>query len=422
MFHAPVSSPAVSYYFQRFGFCPQQIAEPPQPNLGLVVVIPVFNEPNALAAVEALWRAERPQGAVEVIVVVNSGEEADTEVRERNARTLAEISLWSREDCDRYFRVHLLHFPNLPQKHAGVGLARKIGMDEALLRLDTVNRLDGVIACSDADSSCDANYLVEVERFFATHSRSPGCSIYFEHPLEGSEDRKIYDAIALYELHLRYYVQALRVAGFPHAFHTIGSSMAVRADAYMKQGGMNRRQAGEDFYFLHKIIPLGHFGEINTTRVIPSPRASDRVPFGTGRAVRDYLATGRFETYPFKAFCDLRELFGRIREKTLDSNAIAIPPLREFLEQQLFNEALTEIRENTSTPEAFCKRFFRWFDGFRAMKYIHHARDTAYGPSEVVSAVSALPGIQGGDTTPRELLLNLRAIQRSAGTDLTESS
>ena len=77
----------------------------------------------------------------------------------------------------------------------------------------------------------------------------------------------------------------------------------------MRQGGMNKRQAGEDFYFLHKIIPLGHFGEINTTRVIPSPRPSDRVPFGTGRAVRDYLATHKFETYPLEAFRDLKQFF-----------------------------------------------------------------------------------------------------------------
>ena len=87
--------------------------------------------------------------------------------------------------------------------------------------------------------------------------RSPGCSIYFEHPLHGPLEPKVYEAIAAYELHLRYYVQALRYAAFPYAHHTIGSSMAVRADAYAKQGGMNKRQAGEDFYFLHKIIPLG---------------------------------------------------------------------------------------------------------------------------------------------------------------------
>src|SRR4029434_9989987 len=100
---------------------------------------------------------------------------------------------------------------------------------------------------------------------------------------------EIYKAIAAYELHLRYYLQALRTAGFPHGYHTIGSSMAVRARTYMEQGGMNRRQAGEDFYFLHKLIPLGGFTELNSTTVYPLPRPSNRVPFGTGRAVSEWL-------------------------------------------------------------------------------------------------------------------------------------
>jgi glycosyltransferase involved in cell wall biosynthesis len=408
-----VNSPEVAYYFERFGFCPQQIAEPPHPNLGMVVVLPCYNEPNLLAALESLWRCDRPEMAVEVIVVINSGEGASPEVKEQNLRTLKEASSWSREDCDRYSRVHLLHFPDLPRKHAGVGLARKIGMDEALRRFDAVNWLDGVIACFDADSGCDANYLVELEKHFATHPKSPGCAVYFEHPLEGPEDPSLYEAIAFYELHLRYYVQALRFAGFPHAFHTIGSSMAVRADAYLKQGGMNKRQAGEDFYFLHKIIPLGNFSEVNTTRVIPSPRPSDRVPFGTGRAVRDYLVSGKFETYPLQAFRDLKALFGNVDEmweKEAPRRPALALPLQQFLEQQKFASMVEEIRKNTSSPEAFRKRFFRWFDGFMAMKYIHYARDTAHGPAQIVPSVCDLLNDSG--KTARELLLSLRNIQR----------
>ena len=114
MLHARVSSPAVSYYFERFGFCPEQIAEPPHPNLGMVIVIPCYNEPNLLGSLESLWKCERPEMAVEVIVVINSAEGAGSELREQNLKTLKEASFWSREDCDKYFRVHLLHFMDLP--------------------------------------------------------------------------------------------------------------------------------------------------------------------------------------------------------------------------------------------------------------------------------------------------------------------
>lgn len=429
-----MTSPEVAYYFERFGFAQYRaplITEPPHPQLGLIIVIPCYNEPDLLASLNSLWRCERPEAAVEVIVIINSSETSRPEVLEQNNRTLAEAELWAKEDCDRAFRIHLLHTPNLPRKHAGVGLARKIGMDEALHRLDQINRLHAPIICFDADSTCDPNYLIELEKFFTTHPKSPGCSTYFEHPLESSPSSlpsassapsaslppsnptEIHQAITRYELHLRYYVQALRFAGFPHAFHTIGSSMAVRAEAYMKQGGMNKRQAGEDFYFLHKIIPLGHFGEINTTRVIPSPRPSDRVPFGTGRAVRDYILEHRFETYPLQSFHDLKQFFTIIptlRESSIPLAELA-PPLQQFLTAQNISTALDQIRAHTTTPETFRHRFFRWFDGFLAMKYIHHARDTAYGPAEIVSAAQKL--ITSEHTIPRALLLEYRHRQRS---------
>ncbi|HEX7862851.1 MAG TPA: hypothetical protein VF773_21140 [Verrucomicrobiae bacterium] len=379
----------------------------------MVIVIPCFNEPNLLSSLEALWRCDRPQCAVEVIVVVNSSDVRPPEVLQQNLRSLHQAESWAREDCDRFFRFHFLHTPDLPRKHAGVGLARKIGMDEALCRLDQLSHLDAPIVCFDADSTCDANYLLEVENYFSSNTKSPGCSIYFEHPLEGPEAAGIYDAITRYELHLRYYIEGLRFANFPHAFHTIGSSMAVRASAYLQQGGMNKRQAGEDFYFLHKIIPLGNFGEINTTRVIPSPRDSKRVPFGTGRAVREFLSTGKLETYPLRAFEDLKELFALVDAlRHFDSPLEKVAaPLESFLNSHNTSQVLAELRKHTATLETFRARFFRWFDGFLAMKYIHHARDTSYGPGELMLSAKALIG--SSRENARDLLLQYRNLQRS---------
>jgi hypothetical protein len=46
---------------------------------------------------------------------------------------------------------------------------------------------------------------------------------------------------------------------FSYAYHTVGSAMAVKAYQYVKVGGMNRRQAGEDFYFIQKLVHSGNF-------------------------------------------------------------------------------------------------------------------------------------------------------------------
>ena len=383
-------TPKTDYYFRRFGFCERQIETPPQPDLGIIIVIPCFNEPDLICSLESLWCCDRPECSAEVIVVVNSPAGCPQEIRCQNQATLKIATAWMEQHRDPRLAFHTVHFPELPRKHAGVGLARKIGMDEALRRFDDLGRPEGIIAGYDADCRCEANYLAAIERHFAQNARSPGCSIYFEHPLSGALPPPVYEAVAAYELHLRYYVQALRYAGFPHAHHTIGSCMAARAGAYRQQGGMNKRKAGEDFYFLHKIIPLGGFGDLSGTTVHPSPRPSDRVPFGTGKTVRDRLAGQEIKTYPLDAFLDLRKLFDdlpliyRRGERSADENTKRWPEsVRSFLNQSSFSEAMKEIRRNTASELAFRKRFFHWFDGFRAMKFVHHARDRFYGDGKV---------------------------------------
>ena len=308
-----ISGSGTDFYFQRFGFCPRQISSPPAQDVGLVVVMPCFNEPDLTGSLQSLWQCERPAGAVEVIVVINSAVDSPEAVRSQNRKTLQQAAKWASAHSGPRLTFHLLDFPDLPAKQAGVGLARKIGMDEAARRFDEARNADGVIISFDADCRCERNYLTSIERHFQKHRRSPACSIYFEHPLAG-EGSEADDAIAGYELHLRYYVQALRYAGFPWAHHAIGSCMAIRTEIYTKQGGMNKRQAGEDFYFLQKIIPLGHFTDLTETKVIPSSRPSDRVPFGTGKAVRDFLRDRQSWTYPLQSFLDLKQLFEQLPE------------------------------------------------------------------------------------------------------------
>ncbi len=360
----------------------------------MIVVIPCFNEPDLVSSLKSLAACHLPQKKVEVIVVINSGEHHSEEIKKQNQKSLSEMNNWLKEIDQTSISFKSILVDNLPAKHAGVGLARKIGMDEAVLRFEKINQ-DGTIVCFDADSLCDPNYLVEIEKHFQKNQKTPGCSIYYEHPIEGQEyTPEIYQAIAQYELHLRYYNQALRFCKLPFAFHTVGSSMAVRSSAYQKQGGMNKRKAGEDFYFLHKIISLGNFSELNSTRVIPSPRISDRVPFGTGKAIGDYVnkQDQQYLTYNFKSFELIKEWVEKIPDlfksdfenlPWSEKNKIASEHLFNFLASEKFNEALIEIKKNSPTLESFIKRFYVWFDAFRVLKLIHYLRDVIYSDSPV---------------------------------------
>jgi hypothetical protein len=385
------TSPANGFadlYLERHAFYGRFIDVAPEPDTSIIVVIPCYNEPDIIDSVESLFYANRPSFPVEIIVVVNAPENASNESKEQNRRTVLKIREW----CSNYnfpdFRVHVIDVDPFPARHAGAGFARKAGMDEAVRRFNLLNNENGIIVSFDADSVCDPNYFTELEKCLLVNKFN-GCTIYFEHPLEGdAESEVIYEAVTLYELYLRFFVQALRLTGFPWAFHTIGSCFAVNVRVYAAQGGMNRRRAGEDFYFLHKLFPLGNFTELNTTRVVPSERASDRVPFGTGPAIKKYLKGDRalLRTYSLTTFLELSEVFDKVPdmynkgEKELEEIIGQFPGcIGKFLYNHGFIGAIQEMNMHSAGLVTFRKRFFTWFNAFRVIKFLNYSRKFCHG-------------------------------------------
>ena len=423
-------------YLARYNGKQPIIDIPPTETLMAVIVIPCYLEPDWASTLKSLEQCAPTECSVEVLVVVNASSSAGEEILSEQRQTLNDITVFTKKHSSSKLRMHVIEALDLPPKHAGVGLARKIGMDEALHRLDQAGHLDdGFVVGLDADSICDANYLSALESHFLKHPKTPGCSLYFEHPLSGDMQQDIYETAGLYELHLRYYVQSLRFAGFPHAFHTIGSSMAVRAPVYMSQGGMNRRKAGEDFYFLHKIMPLGHFTELTETTVRPSPRPSDRVPFGTGRAVAKHRGQEGFPTYPWEAMMDLKTFFRLVHhhnpfvaaaDQKLPKAQVA-PHMLEFLNSIDGWSSWESCISGTAGFDSYQRRFFQWFDGFLCMKCIHFLRDRFYGEMDVRTAAHhLLRMIQSShsDTTRMEapsLLRTMRTLQKQPWSPTTST-
>lgn len=385
-------------YFDKHLYCSFRIHEKPVADLRLVVVIPCFNEPDILATLNSLENCEPCRESVEVIIVINAPANAAVEIKSQNEKTFQEIIEWERNRKKNRFRLFVLRNEDLPAKHAGVGLARKIGMDEAAWRFESIRKKNGVIVCLDADCTVEANYLQAVETHFSNYPAAKAASIYFEHPL-ATTDASLREGIINYELHLRYYVHALRYAGYPYAFHTIGSAMCVCSDVYQRAGGMNRRKAGEDFYFLHKIIPLGGFGVINGTCVYPSPRISSRVPFGTGRAMGEWAntLTEVFLTYDLRIFEVLKNFiqvipsFHQASDKDIEQLVFRhAGTLVPYLKEVNFLEKIQEIKENSAGAATFQQRFFRWMDGFRVLKMIHFLRDHQYPGISIQNAAADL--------------------------------
>ena len=244
----------IENYFKRFANSKPLIESGMDSTCQMILVIPCHNEPDLIGTLESLIDCQTPSFQVEVIVVVNQKVGSQASIfGKQNSKTIEAFKVWNEKLQNKALKFHLIEALDMPAKHAGVGLARKIGMDEALRRFQSIER-DGTIVCLDADCHVSKNYLTAIAKEFSDSSAGLG-EVHFEHQFELETDPNLKAGIINYELFLHYYVEGLKKAGFPYAIQTIGSCMLVKASTYAKHGGMNKRKAGEDFYFLHKIIP-----------------------------------------------------------------------------------------------------------------------------------------------------------------------
>lgn len=385
-------------YIQNNVVYPPFITEKSSPLLSVVVVIPCLNEPAIVQTLESLWACETVDSFCEVIVAVNDSEESTQQVKDFNLSTYEQLKKWKVNDRETMV-LHPIYAPSVKAKFAGAGMARKIVMDEAIRRFNAIDRPDGIIVSLDADCLVSANYLREIVKQFTAFKSCIGATINFRHRIEELDNKKQQEGIRLYEDYLLYYKQAMAYTGYPNAIDTIGSAFAVRAEAYVRQGGMNRRQAGEDFYFLHKLTRLGRLAEITNAWVYPSARVSDRVPFGTGAAMTKWMdQTGDLNlTYRFDAFRELKQLFeltGRLFKTTKEQYTEIInslpPAIQKYLEEISFEEKLIEVNRNSSSMETFSKRFFQSFDAFQVMKFLNYAHEKYYSRQPLHEAIASL--------------------------------
>ncbi len=257
---------------------------------------------------------------------------------------------------------------------AGVGEARKIGMDIAIELLDANS--PSFIASLDADTLVEENYLDELFNFFK-EKHSDAAIIDFTHQT-GMNDIET-EAVKIYEQYLKNYVEWLRHAGSPYAFHTIGSAMAFTPKAYIRAGGMKLRKGGEDFYFLQALKKTGTIGLISETTVHPSARFSTRTPFGTGNALKK-IAEGKSAIFHNPEIFEILKIFFLLTNELFENPKLNLEDwlnsidenIRAFLKQKDFPVVWMKILRNTAdNPQKRKEAFHSWFDAFKTLKFIH---------------------------------------------------
>lgn len=363
-----------------------QVSFPWERRFDVVVVIPCYNEPDIEATLYNLRKCEEANAATLVLIIVNSGIQSPQEVVLQNQYMYEQLQRFSENYSTPSLFFHPLLFKDLPRKHAGVGLARKIGMDLAILSFLKHTHKKGILVSLDADCEVSPNYLTDIATAFVDDEKLC-CTVHnFWHRAENN-DGEIEKAVRQYENYMRYFRNMLKFTGFPYFYLTIGSAFAVSADAYVRAGGMGRQQGGEDFYFLQKVFALGKVRELEDVVVFPMARFSNRVPFGTGPALQKILEEpdGQMKVYAVEAFLalklffDARFSFFKKERNTIEPFFYTLhPSLCSFLMDTNALDDIDDCNRNCASIRSFEKRFFHYFNAFRIIKYLNFAHDSFF--------------------------------------------
>lgn len=268
--------------------------------------------------------------------------------------------------------LHILDFasPGLgwKGKKTGVGFARKVLFERILSECDPKD----IIISLDADTTFGTCYLQSVADRFERNPEMTAMSVPYYHPLNGGDEIRD-KALLRYEIYMRNYAVNLLKISSPYGFTALGSAIAMRACSLKKIGNITPYQSGEDFYLVQKFCKMGGLSLFNTECVYPAGRYSDRVPFGTGPAMK-LGAEGIWDSYPiyhFSFFTSIQEAYGKLRE--LYENKISVMEndfLRFLQKENQKPDIWQDIRENVSDFQHFVKAFHQKADGLRILQFV----------------------------------------------------
>ncbi|MEN6376012.1 MAG: glycosyltransferase family A protein [Smithella sp.] len=389
----------------------------------MVVVIPAYAEKDMLFSTLASLARNSPTSLQYSIIlcVINNKKNSSSAVKNNNQLTLEYLDiLVSGKDPEQMnlaqdlkkqlkfiteagLRIGYVDASSegyeIPDNEGGVGMARKIGMDTALSLLSKSSARKKIILCLDADTIVQSNYLETIKECFTKKVKT--AVVAYEHQeAENDEGRA---AIYCYEIFLRYWILGLKYAKSPYAYHSIGSTIICSADAYLAVRGMNRREAGEDFYFLNKLAKIGKINYIKETCVYPSSRASFRVPFGTGKRIQRFLTHEQEEyiLYDPQIFEILAKWLQLMEQSVLDDEkeilitaGLIHPSLVSFLTDCRFGEAWARIRRNVKSQDKLINHFHCWFDSFKTLKLINYLTREFYPPINMFEALGRILKLQ----------------------------
>jgi hypothetical protein len=388
---------SVKKYLKKFSLNLWSLSDNSQRLFNNIIVIPSLAEFDLLpACLNSLEENDKNLlHETLVLVVVNNSLSASAEIKQNNKQTNDYLKNYQGE-LNLSFVDASSDSKAIPDKYAGVGIARKIGCDLALKKFDYSNSKKKILFFLDADCTVRPDYLEKVLSEF-NKKNLHSAVIEYEHKFSDTSPEAA--AIICYEIFLRYHRLGLKFAKCYYDYHTIGSTIVCDVESYIKAGGMNKRKAGEDYYFLEKLAKLNKIYTIADALVFPSARKSWRVPFGTGQRITRHLSKKQNEyvAYNPESFKILKRwLKFFMSDKAFELKQILTEAkninraLSDFLLSNNFEKDWKQILKNNFSLKEIQKQKIFWFDAFKTLKLIHYLRDNVYPNINLFDAVDEI--------------------------------
>ena len=306
-----------------------------------------------------------------VVVVINNPKNIAKEVYNNNLKTYQTII-----NTQYNFEVIVLDYFSkkfaLDQKLAGVGLARKIGMDFCI----PFGNKNSLFCSIDADTLLDINYLEIVSKKFNINKLSAAV-VNFKHQSTKNKINQI--AINKYEKLIKQIAFNINKSGSPYGFVSMGSTIVCTLNAYVSVGGMPAKKATEDFYFLQKLAKFKGVYKFKKILVYPSSRNEQRVYLGTGYRIKEYRKNSKFKDLIISnnAYIALQTLY-EIVNKNWDQSSKEIlasineknSKLSQYLNHNNFIYKINQIQNNVVNKDQFLNQFHNWFDSLKIFKLL----------------------------------------------------
>ena len=308
-----------------------------------------------------------------VVIVVNNSVLDSVEIKDNNKKTyeLLKLKKYNFEfvmiDC--YSKKHALR-----SNIAGVGMARKIGLDYCLMFAKNKKSL----LCSlDADTQIHNNYLHHVTSFF-NKNEVEASVINFKH--QKSKDKIIEEGIRKYEFIIKNIAKEIDNTGSPYGYVSLGSTIICTLKAYIACGGMSKKKATEDFYFLQALAKHTPIKKIKNILVFPSSRNNQRVYLGTGFRMKEYKKNKEFKylNYSKKSFKKLKNLISLVDASWNKEYNIFLSEIMKILDKKIIDFLIEKkietvwnnIRKNSKNKNQFMHFFHQWFDALTIIQFL----------------------------------------------------